>query len=349
VWIAPSNARVGSPVTLNGEGSTGDGAISCVWSFENQDGSVVWETANGCRIVKTFANADAKYVELTVTDADGDSDADRKSFVVAAAATATPTPSPTPNPTPSPTPNPTPEPTPEPTPAPTPTPTPPVSTGGLIVSLGFDEASGSVRDSSGHANGGTVSGAKRVTGGRHGKAMSFDGVNDYVSVADSSSLDLKSGMTLEAWVRPSSLGSAWRQAILKENGRTASYGLYANTDEGRPSGYVRRASEVGATSSSKLALNTWSHVAATYDGATLRVYVNGVQKGSRTTTGLISVGNGPLKLGGNAIFGEWFKGLIDDVRVWNRALSASEVRTDMTIDANAAAGSASVKKSRKRK
>ena len=78
----PAGATTGTPVTLDGTASTGDGTLTCTWSFENQDGSIVWETVNGCRITKTFLNADTKYVELTVTDADGDTDSNRQSFTV---------------------------------------------------------------------------------------------------------------------------------------------------------------------------------------------------------------------------------------------------------------------------
>jgi hypothetical protein len=93
-------------VTLDGRSSRGDGPRTCVWSFENQDGSTVWDTQSGCRIERVFLIADTKYVKLTVTDADGDVDANRKSFMVAQTAPApTPTPSPTPPPvgTPAPT------------------------------------------------------------------------------------------------------------------------------------------------------------------------------------------------------------------------------------------------------
>ena len=82
--------------------------------------------------------------------------------------------------------------------------TPPV---GLVAAYGFDEGSGTtVADSSGSGNGGTVSGATWAIG-KFGTALSFDGVNDIVNVADSASLDLTTGMTIEAWVLPRALGS----------------------------------------------------------------------------------------------------------------------------------------------
>jgi hypothetical protein len=82
VWTAPSGATVGTPVTLDGTRSTGDGTLTCTWGFEDESGSTVWETVTGCRITKTFQNADTKYVTLTVRDADGDTHSNRQSFAV---------------------------------------------------------------------------------------------------------------------------------------------------------------------------------------------------------------------------------------------------------------------------
>ena len=102
-------------MTLDGRGSRGNAPRTCVWSFENQDGSTVWGTQSGCHIERTFLIADTKYVRLTVTDADGDIDDDRKSFGVSQLA---PTPTPTPIPTVTPPPVGTPAPTTGPLPAP---------------------------------------------------------------------------------------------------------------------------------------------------------------------------------------------------------------------------------------
>jgi hypothetical protein len=82
VWTAPTGARVGVPVTLDGTRSKGNGPISCTWSFEDQSGATIWGTKTGCKISMTFANADTKYVKLIVKDADGDTHSSRKSFAV---------------------------------------------------------------------------------------------------------------------------------------------------------------------------------------------------------------------------------------------------------------------------
>src|SRR6185436_14889938 len=78
-----------------------------------------------------------------------------------------------------------------------------------------------------------------------------------------------------------------------------------------------------------LALNAWSHLATTYDGSTLRLYVNGTQVASQAASGSLTVSTGALKIGGNAIWPEWFAGRIDEVRVYNRALTAAEIQADM--------------------
>jgi Concanavalin A-like lectin/glucanases superfamily len=76
-------------------------------------------------------------------------------------------------------------------------------------------------------------------------------------------------------------------------------------------------------------VNRWSHLAVTYDGAMLRLYVNGSEVSSRATTGAIKRTTDPLWIGGNRPYGEYFRGLIDEVRVYDRVLSPRDVRADM--------------------
>jgi hypothetical protein len=158
--------------------------------------------------------------------------------------------------------------------------------------------------------------------------LSFDGVNDWVTVADSASLDLVSGMTVEAWVRPSRLGG-WRTVVFKERSGGVVYGLDADAAGGRPLGQVDIGGERNAVGSASLPLNVWSHLAVTFDGSVVRLFVNGVQAGSLPFVGSMAASTGPLRLGGNGVWGEWFAGLIDEVRVYNRALSANEIQQDM--------------------
>ncbi len=143
----------------------------------------------------------------------------------------------------------------------------------LVLALSFDQGSGSTAvDASGKSNNGTISGATWTTQGKFGSALSFDGVNDWVTVADANTLDLTTGLTLEAWVFPTAIGSgSWRNVIIKERSGGEVYNLYANADTNAPIVYVIRASQPGspvdAGGSSQLPLNGWSHLAVTYDGS----------------------------------------------------------------------------------
>jgi hypothetical protein len=92
------------------------------------------------------------------------------------------------------------------------------SSTGLVASYAFSEGSGTtVADSSGNGNNGTISGATWTTAGKYGSALSFNGTSSRVVINDSSSLHLSSGMTLEAWVSPTSAPTFWQDVIYKQS------------------------------------------------------------------------------------------------------------------------------------
>ena len=201
-----------------------------------------------------------------------------------------------------------------------------------VADYRFNEGSGrAVVDASGLGNHGTTtfSGVTRVFDGERGKVLQFNGAGGMVSVPDSSSLDLTTGMTLEAWVKPSAI-SYWRTVVLKEGVNEEVYSIYANEDVSAPAGYVLIDGEYRAVRGPKrLTLGVWTHLAVTYDGETMRFYVNGEEKDSRTQTGSVKMTNGQLSIGGNTIWGEWFKGNMDDVRIYDVAVGAAQIKTDM--------------------
>jgi hypothetical protein len=216
---------------------------------------------------------------------------------------------------------------------------PPAGGPGLVAAYGFNEGSGTaVSDASGNGRNGTIRGAQFAVG-KSGTALQFDGVDDWVTVPDvtSSSLDLTTGMTLSAWVNAAQF-NGWETIMLKERGVGAmSYALYAqdggvlNGGADAPSGVVRAdAADQAVQGTSPVPLNVWTHLATTYDGTTQRIYINGTLVASRPQTGTIAVGNGALRIGGNNSWaGEFFSGLIDEIRVYNRALTDAEITTDM--------------------
>ena len=129
-------------------------------------------------------------------------------------------------------------------------------------------------------------------------------------------------MTLEAWVQPDTLKS-WREVILKERPGDLTYSLYANTSSNRPqSDVATTGGDKSAGITPQLTTGAWTHLAATYDGANLRLYKNGVLSTTTAAPGALLTSANPLRIGGNTIWGEYFDGRIDEVRVYNRALSA---------------------------
>jgi YD repeat-containing protein len=208
---------------------------------------------------------------------------------------------------------------------------PPPAPGGLVAAFGFNEGTGTtVADASGNGNGGTISGATWTLAGKFGAALSYNGVNNMVTVADANSLDLTTGMTLEAWVNPSELGAIWRTAIIKEAGTQLAYALYGHaTDTSQPSGHANVGTDTWTRGTGPLPVNSWTHLAVTYDGAALKLYVNGTLASSKPLLGNILTSTGALRFGGNSIWSEWFKGTLDEIRIYNRALAATEIQTDM--------------------
>jgi hypothetical protein len=178
---------------------------------------------------------------------------------------------------------------------------------------------------SGNGNNGSISGATWTTSGKYGHALSFNGTNARVNINNATSLQLRSGMTLEAWVYPTSVSSAWRDVIYKGNDNYYLEGSSPNSSRPAMGGTF------GGTlyGTSPLSANTWSHLAASYDGATMRLYVNGVQVATRAQTGAIATSTNPLQIGGDSIYGQYFAGRIDEVRIYNRALSAAQIQNDM--------------------
>jgi len=202
---------------------------------------------------------------------------------------------------------------------------------GLVAAYGFNEGTGTaIGDASGRGNAGTAANTTWSTAGKYGGALSFNGTNSMVSVANTASLGLTTGMTLEAWANPSALGTTWRTLILKEKPAGMAYALYANNNTGKPNGQVDVGGEQNAIGTSGVPLNAWSHLAVTYDGTALKLYVNGTLVSTTLVVGQINLSNGALRIGGNTIWNEWFKGLIDEVRIYSRPLSATEIQTDMS-------------------
>jgi glucose/arabinose dehydrogenase/fibronectin type 3 domain-containing protein len=205
--------------------------------------------------------------------------------------------------------------------------------GGLVLSYGFNENAGSsLTDSSGSGNTGTITGATWNTTGKFGNSLTFNGTTHVVTIPSSTSLNLTTAMTLEAWVYPTSSTAGWRAVIQRE---TDAYFLHAGYSGGalRPTAGGTFGTALDYFSSpTALPVNTWSHLALTWNGTTMRLYVNGAEVATKARTGTLqgtSGGAAAVRIGNNVPYGERFIGQIDEVRIYNRALSAAEVTADM--------------------
>lgn len=183
-------------------------------------------------------------------------------------------------------------------------------------------------DSSGFANYGTPTGGINFLPGKVGKGFIFDGDSDWMSVPDNANLK-PSTLTVGGWFRFTNVpgaGSYYRLAskyggdnrgwILRYYGdQTVGFGVY-NTSPNSET----------AVSSETVPTNTWAHIAGTYDGTTIRIYVNGVLSASSTFNGGYTPSTIPMQIGkASWINGEFTNGNIDEFQVYNRALSNSEV------------------------
>lgn len=191
-----------------------------------------------------------------------------------------------------------------------------------------------VADESGNGNAGTVVNAVWTNSAKVGGGYVFDGAGDYIQAVDSASLDIQGAITMSAWIKPNTL-SGVRCIVAKHDDQAArAYNFYQ--DDAKLSFQLSSSGNGlgaygGSTAASVLSTN-WNHVVLTWDGTlnqNLFVYVNGnpVSLAIVDTAMSDTIFNSamPLRVGTKSNGGWDFIGLIDDVRVMGRALSASEV------------------------
>jgi hypothetical protein len=133
-------------------------------------------------------------------------------------------------------------------------------------------------------------------------------------------------MTLEAWVNPGTVVGEWEDVIYKGNDN---YYLEAASSRSVPAAGGTFGAVGAILYGTQLEPGSWVHLAVTYDGTTLRLYVNGVQVASQAQTGTILTSTNALQIGGDSLFTQFFKGIIDEVRVYNVALTAAQIQADM--------------------
>ena len=192
---------------------------------------------------------------------------------------------------------------------------------GLVAYYPFN---GNANDASGNGNNGTVNGTILTTNrfGTPNSAYYFPGNNDWISVPDAPSLDLTNGYTLSAWIN-FEVGGIGAPRIADKfmysfytylNGNARSLGMYFSD-------------QTSLTTPTNLYAGQWYNVVSSYDLHQRKIYVNGDLVASDSCTFALIPNSLPLEIGRKPVYGyDNFKGIIDDVSVYNRALSDSEVQ-----------------------
>ncbi len=195
---------------------------------------------------------------------------------------------------------------------------------GLVGYWSFDEGSGTTAyDYSGYNNHGTLYNGPQWVDGKLGKALSFDGVNDYISVPHNGNLNITGGITIEAWLNPNtSQSSIWVSIVGKGTGSWTPdiWNYLLGLEYLKP----RIVYGGGLTASQAIPSNSWSYVVFIGDSSSnrLKIYINGVLVSQGTMTSMPTTNTNSIRITGN----NYFNGLIDEVRIYNRALSDQEIK-----------------------
>lgn len=203
---------------------------------------------------------------------------------------------------------------------------------GLVSYWSFDEGSGNIaQDYSGYGNNGTIYSSTTPSAtwvdGKVGKALSFDGVDDYISIGAPASLSITGPITIEAWIYPKV--SAVNQGFVHAS---AQYIFFVQSNN-----EVRLADTYGHyldTDPNVLTLNTWNHIVGVFygskgDAITLnnaKIFVNGVSKGKQVSGSWSPTNLSNVVIASRTNGTYYFNGLIDEVRIYNRALSDEEIK-----------------------
>jgi len=198
---------------------------------------------------------------------------------------------------------------------------------GLVSYWKFDETSGTTAsDSSGNNNNGTLINGPAWTTGKIGNALQFDGANDYMDAGSGSNLNITGAKTLSLWIKPSS-SAIDKRIIAAPSGFSEPYIIIQhNLQISIADGTLL--SDAKTTTGNVLSTSAWTHIAVVYNGADItaaKVYANGVQQTLGNPPWVYGVPAGNLRIGSRQDNLGFFPGSIDEVRIYSRALTASEI------------------------
>jgi hypothetical protein len=225
---------------------------------------------------------------------------------------------------------------------------------GQVLRFDFNHKAAVVEDLTGNGNCGKVYDAVHTEDGRYGGGYVLDGNGDHITIPNSESLELREAVTLAAWVKLKTLGNSgygnehgyiinkgddlwWNPTFclgfVKDTGPAWSKhrcrALFNVCRQGAP----QRGGGCRVVGETTLEPGRWYHLAGTFDGETARIYVDGRLEAERAYKGPLRSDKAPVHLGGGKLFGTGFgnnftvAGTIDEVAIWNRALSGDEIES----------------------
>jgi prepilin-type N-terminal cleavage/methylation domain-containing protein len=203
----------------------------------------------------------------------------------------------------------------------------PTCSQGLVGYWSFDEGSGTIaKDYSGNGNDGTIYGGATWTTGKVGGALSFDGVNDFVNVPDATMLRIPGDITIVFWMKKNLEATDWQRIVGKGNSTYRNYGVWEEAGTGKKILFQQYGGGCNFFSNGTVELSQWYFIASVRQNSTAgKIFINDQIAQASCSSGSTYTSSDPLTIG-YAGFHTYFPGLIDEVRIYNRALSDSEIK-----------------------
>ena len=202
---------------------------------------------------------------------------------------------------------------------------------GLVGCWLMNEGGGEeIYDLSGNGNHGTLVADTHWVSCKYGPCLDFDGTGDYVNIPYDSSLDNPDGFTLMAWAKSDILGSSYSDVgFVMDIGnlRGSGIGIFLNSSTDKIEVYAHDNTASDASVADNTLDTDWHFYAGTWDNSTLLLYVDGVKQSDESSPSSGTIDNNPLRIGSQSKSADrYWLGLIDNVKIYNRALSPSEIQ-----------------------
>ncbi|MBD3182286.1 hypothetical protein GF312_08340 [Candidatus Poribacteria bacterium] len=202
----------------------------------------------------------------------------------------------------------------------------------MVLHFTFDEGEGDkLIDDSIHGNNGALIGSPKWVDGKSGKALEFDAGGDSVEVKSSDSINVTQAITMEMWVKTPGGAEVKQAGIEKGSWAVGEYSIYPVYEGGTVIQFFDLPPACGDAGirGPGIADNEWHHLAGTWDGTTINLYIDGELVKSGGCAGELKESNESLHIGSRLGGERYLTGTVDEVRIYNRSLSQDEIKKDM--------------------